>query len=170
MFPDVTDGSFLSIAKDVLRDMSNRGNIPAGALLQELNDIHGVLGSTSLVRLPTPAPSLHLSLHLKRNGQALNDAITNVLEVEAPLTDNLGLSRSQTTQLIPPVIEGFQQLPEEIPQEPTLMPDLDPMEHTATDEQSMSYAPDFYLDTFDDFQMPFDLDMPTGSDGWLDFV
>ncbi|KIV82671.1 hypothetical protein PV11_04765 [Exophiala sideris] len=171
IFTASIDGPLLAVGKDVLRDMSNRGNIPAKALLQELDNIHDMLDSTAPTQLTRLGLSLQLSLHLTHDGTAVNDAIVNVLEVEEPLTGSLAINELQAQHFMPSVIETFQQSSAEQLQELTLMPDLASTDQALGENVSMPQDPAFYLDNFVDFTIPDDLDMTgPGSDGWLDFV
>lgn len=173
VFPRTIDNLFLAIARNALQDMSNRGNLPADALLQEMNAIKDIVNNASSIRRASHPPSLRLSLHLSHSGQALNDCIVDVLEAETPLTEIFDLDRPQTQDHTLSGIGEAQQPSVEMEtfQHLTSVPDLNPMNHTPVENEGICQAPEFYLDNFDDFQVQFDLDMMRpGSDGWLDFV
>ncbi|KIW16841.1 hypothetical protein PV08_04031 [Exophiala spinifera] len=171
VFSSSVDDSFLAITKNTLQDMSNRGNLPAEALLQEFNAINDMVTKATSTR-PTGYPlSLQLSLHLTHNGQALNNCIMDVLATESPVAEVSDPNRSQTQDHSFSSMAEAQQPLDVAPQDLTSARDLDPMNHTMVESGSTYPAPEFSLDDFDDFQVQFDLDvMRPGSDGWLDFV
>lgn len=82
--PNITESSFIIVAHSVLRDMAERGNIPANALENELNEIHHLTSSlsSSSAQGSIPVP-MQNSINMTEDGHRLGNNI--LLAIETPL-------------------------------------------------------------------------------------
>lgn len=101
IIPDSTDPSFVDKAKEILREMGRRGNIPAIALRDELDDMcrlmsgHQLHPPSSETNGPFSNIDKQISITMIRDGQALNNALSDVIEIQSPLY-HVGGSASDT--------------------------------------------------------------------------
>ncbi|RDW71016.1 hypothetical protein BP6252_07579 [Coleophoma cylindrospora] len=83
VIPNITESSFVKVAKDVLQDMSQGGNIPATLLKSELDEVlkltpnlpplHGRASHSAPARRPAT---------MVEDGRVLNNAILHVIEIQ----------------------------------------------------------------------------------------
>jgi hypothetical protein len=164
VFPGIIDASFLTKAKDVLQDMGNSGNIPARTLAVELDNI-----SQLLVDFPTSqgrSIPTQLSLRMGQDGEALNNALRDIVEIELVLEGpNLDL---QTLPLhVPQSYDGNLQVLATSP-ENVVIPSMDRIPSAPLGANSITQLDELFLGNFDTFGTEFDTDM-TNSE-WLDFM
>ena len=84
IIPNMIDPSLAEISKDVLQKMSHKGNIPASALKDELDDICRLTSNLdSLLRSTSYPPILRKTFSLMRDGKALSNGILEAVENKA---------------------------------------------------------------------------------------
>lgn len=148
--------------------MKHSGNIPAGALLAELNDICGLIGNLSRTQTANFLPRLETPVRMNHDGHILNNGLVDMVKIELL---QARVSEIELSQLQPPVedVPGdnhclYRQDPE--PLQPTVDSSL--MLVPPPPGNSMTQSDGIFLDYFDTSAIQFGSDM--ANSGWLDFV
>lgn len=96
---DATESSFVGFAKSVLEEMSHAGNIPATALLYELEELSELIVNLDIAtfdRCITSDEKDTTTITMIRDGQILNKAILGVIETTDSGPENPDLFASGT--------------------------------------------------------------------------
>ncbi|RDW83477.1 hypothetical protein BP5796_04968 [Coleophoma crateriformis] len=167
--PNITESSFIKVAKDVLQDMSHGGNIPATLLRSELDDVlklmpnlsplYGRARHSATVRRPTA---------MVEDGRVLNNAILHVIEIQ-PAGKQSHYDPSFRPETAPGISMGNQQPRHEAREATTLIHNPSWRPSLPQANNGMPPPPNnLYIHNFDPVEHGFTFDMEGLQ--WLDNV
>ena len=169
IIPNITESSFINVAKVVLQDMSRKGNIAAALLKSELDDICTLLSSLSpSIRRSDHQPSLiRKPIAMVHDGQYLNDAILDVIGIQPATMESScdpSLARASGSDFSP---ADQRQQPDTqkdltVRQAPSWQPAILPTSNSTPHSNEMN------IDYIDAAENPFTFDMADLH--WLDSV
>jgi hypothetical protein len=148
--------------------MKYSGNIPAGTLLTEFNDICDSIANISQAQTTRLLPPLEAPLRMNHDGHILNSGLVDMIKIERLQSGN---SEIEPSQLQPPI--------EDVPGEDHRLYREDREVLQPTEDSSLMLVPPpsgnsmtqsdgIFLDYFDASALQFESDM--ASSDWLDFV
>ncbi|KAK5028931.1 hypothetical protein LTS07_006312 [Exophiala sideris] len=152
--PGTTDTSFIEVATGILQDMASRGNIPAGALNDELARICELASGYSSSHGTCYGRLYARQLTVVKDAETLNNAILNVVDIPPAAPEWPENNAGEGEPFIPEFPVGGQ----------CSIPPVQPGEALHHKEASAS----LFTDDFDAVGDPFDFNMVDLD--WLDFV
>ena len=110
--PNIADASFFNVAMEVFQDMSRGGNLPAGSVKRELNNLHALVSGylSPQERDDRLCPSSDI-LVMVSNGEALSKVILEVIEVAPNATPTAQEDREDAQMGPEPSLPDSQQNP-----------------------------------------------------------
>lgn len=168
VFPRAIDPLFLCTARDVLQDMKLSGNIPADALLKELNEISDLITNFSATQVASLSPQLGAPVRMTYDGNVLNDELADIVKTDLLQTwsSNVELSHPQRPSTNVAGEHDYIIREEHEPPQPVVDSSLTLAPSEV--ENSVPQPDGIFLDYFDASAIQFDSEI-TNSD-WLDFV